>query len=308
MRYLVQTLLHFVYWRNHLITRTMKYTLRINKVLLAVFFLAFTHRSSAQTGIRPTLNKAFAFYEEKQYDSAYTYFTSLKNNIVTSDSFAKEIAFGLTASLFFKEAIAKDAGEWDNTIRFAKELLNDLTMYRTAMGGELGGKRYYAYRDLVVAYFGLGKKDSASKYQSILYEAYSNKLLPEGIDQYYNFEKITWKGLNIWGYEWYPNLGDKEAEGSFSKQVYYIYSTNANGTDKKQLFRLHTIKVNKPAPGSPSADYVLTYIKSNRDHSEDSKTLWEYPFTNPIHYDELHKAVLDYLEKNETKITELAKQ
>ncbi|KAI9437777.1 hypothetical protein F5148DRAFT_1154366 [Russula earlei] len=279
-----------------------------NKAFLALFLLTFTNLLPAQTAIHATLNKAFTFYEEKQYDSAYKYFTSLKNEIVTSDSFAREIVFGLTASTFFKEVMAKDAGQWDNTIRLATELLNDLTAYHSVMGGELGGKRYYAYKDLVVAYFGLGKKDSAAKYQAILYDAYKNKLLPDGLDQYYNFEKITWKGLNVWGYEWYPNLGDKETEGSFSKQVYYIYSTNANGSDKSQLFRLHTIKIHKLAPGDPKADYVLTYIKSNKDHSESSKTLWDYVFTNPVNYDELHKAVLDFLEKNETQITELTKQ
>ncbi|MEX2380553.1 MAG: hypothetical protein WD530_07400, partial [Vicingaceae bacterium] len=65
-----------------------------------------------------------------------------------------------------------------------------------------------------------------------------------------------WNDLNVWGYEWYPQLGDPETEGSFAKHIYYIYSTDEDGKDKDQLYTLQTIKIHKREDTPPY--YVLT--------------------------------------------------
>lgn len=63
--------------------------------------------------------------------------------------------------------------------------------------------------------------------------------------------------VKTFGVEWYLELGDPETEGSFSKIVYYVYSTNPDGTDKGQLYRLHVLKFHK-SDDSVKFDYVLT--------------------------------------------------
>ncbi len=68
-------------------------------------------------------------------------------------------------------------------------------------------RKYWMYKNLVVSSFGLGKPDQAKKFQDLLYKAYKEKKLPEGMDQYYNFTYFKWHGKNVWGYEWYPRAG-----------------------------------------------------------------------------------------------------
>ena len=252
------------------------------------------------------LNKAYAFYKIKQYDSSLVYFDALRKQVSKTDTIFGDVAFGYAASLYFQELAAKNREDWDGTSRYASAFLSELQENGALVGGGLMEKKYFAIKDLVVANFGMDKKEVAKKYQELLYEAYQKKHLPEGIDKYYNFQKFTWKRLNIWAYEWYPNLGDKETEGSFSKQVYYIYSRDEYGADKEQLCRLHTIKIHKLSPDNPKADYVLTF-KRKTEQGEASRTLWEYTFFNPVDYNELNKAVMAFLEKNEQQIMQLLK-
>lgn len=277
-----------------------------NRTLLTILLLVFSNIILGQTTILK-LNKAFELYDSKQYDNSYKQFNTLKNEILPTDTLFKDLAFGLTASTYFRQLKAKNANDWDNTVLLANEFLKDLDVYNNFINEGLLEKRYFAYKDLIVAYLGLNKRDSASVYQKKLYEAYSKKMLPDGINKSYNFQKLNWNSLNVWGYEWYANLGEKETEGSFSKQVYYVYSADSLGQDKNLLFRLHSLKIHKLTPDDPKADYVLTYYKPNKDGSEGSKTLWKYTFSNPIDNIELEKAILDFLEKNKQQILELAK-
>lgn len=280
------------------------------KTLFLILFAAFAQTTYGQKTIETEINfsKAYSFYELKQYDSSLWYFNELKKVITKEDTLFRDVAFGITASLYFRELAAKNAEDWKKTETLANDFLNTVEEYKDVLPAGLLEKKYFVWKDLVLVNFGTGKKEEAKKYQDILYAAYKNKELPKGIDQYYNFQKFIWKGLNVWAYEWYPNLGDKETEGSFSKHVYYIYSRNETGQDKEQLFRLHTIKVHKSGD-SNMPDYVLTYKKSDKEGSgEASRTLWDYTFKNPIDYNELHKAVMAFLEKNESDIMKLANQ
>jgi hypothetical protein len=155
-------------------------------------------------------------------------------------------------------------------------------------------RKYWMYKNIVVSLFGLRQIDNARKYQGLLYKAYQEKKLPEGIDGYYNFEYFKWKGKNVWGYEYYPELGDPETKGSFSKIVYFVYSTNSDGTDKEQLYRLHVLKFHK-IDDSVGFDYVLTK-RLETATNEPSGTLYAYTYSKEIDYEKLHRdirAVLD---------------
>lgn len=71
----------------------------------------------------------------------------------------------------------------------------------------------------------------------------SRRFFAQEIDHHFNFEFFRHNGNNVWGYEYYPSRGDPETGGSFSKVVYFVYSSNEDGTDKEQLFLLHLLNL-----------------------------------------------------------------
>ena len=183
--------------------------------------------------------------------------------------------------------------DWEKGLKFAKTYLDVLDKGEDVLPEEYMDHRYWTYKDVVVAYFGLDKLDSARIYQDSLYAAYETDELPHGIDEYYNFEKFVWNGLNIWAYEWYPNLGDPESEGSFTKIVYYIYSTKDDGSDDEQLYRLHVLKIHKIDDEMP--DFVLTAY-FNPGPEEIRQSLWKYTYSNPVDYIKLRKDIREVVQ------------
>ncbi len=140
-------------------------------------------------------------------------------------------------------------------------------------------------KNLVISSFGLGKPDQAKKYQDLLYKAYKDKKLPEGMDQYYNFTYFKWQDKNVWGYEWYPEPGDPDAQGGYSKIIYYVYSTNADGTDKEQLYRLHVVR----AHNNDNA-LKLNYVLSKRLENAQNEVSWHLYWIYLQQEDQLHQA------------------
>ena len=134
---------------------------------------------------------------------------------------------------------------WEKSVPYCLEFLSVIEKANDILSDEYLSRKYWMLKNTVVAYFGLKEYKNAEKYQKKLYTAYKSKELPDGIDAYYNFEKFIFNDLNIWGYEWYPELGDPETKRSFSKHTYYVYSTDKNGNDKDQLYTLQTVKIHK---------------------------------------------------------------
>src|SRR5690606_32999310 len=151
----------------------------------------------------------------------------------------------------------RTAEKFDKSLQFGLEALKLIEKGKSYFDEKFASREYWMQKNIVVSYFGLGQIDNALKHKDILYKAYKDKKLPDGLDKNFNFTFFKWEDKNIWGYEWYPELGDPETQGSFSKIVYYVYSTNPDGTDKDQLYRLHVLKFHK-FDSSEKFDYVLT--------------------------------------------------
>ena len=141
-------------------------------------------------------------------------------------------------------------------------------------------KKYFMYKNLVVGYFDKEVIDKAKKYQELLYKAYKKEELPEGINHYYNFEFVKLDDKNIWGYEWFEKIPKDRFSASFSKIVYYIYSTNPDGTDKDELYRLHVLMFHTNDK-SIKFDYVLTK-RIETATEEVGGTLYSYTYSDPI--------------------------
>ena len=150
---------------------------------------------------------------------------------------------------------------------------------------------YFAIRNKIVCYSGLGNYEKAAENRALLYKAYKKKKLPCEYElcNYYNFDFFKIDTLNIWGYEWYDKLPKNRFSTSFTKVVYYVYSTNPDGSDKDQLYRLHLIMfhgIDMPF------DYIMTrYIST--ENGEIRSSMYDYTYKENIDYEKLHNDVIE---------------
>jgi len=135
-----------------------------------------------------------------------------------------------------------------------------------------------------------------------LYEFYKQGVLPKGINTSYNFEFFQFEGKNVWGYEWFEELPEDRMSKSFSKIVYYVYSTNTDGSDKDELYSLHVLMFHKIDP-STKFDYVLTK-RLETARNEKSGTLYAYTYTKDIDIKKLRADIREVLKGNYQPDTE----
>ena len=150
---------------------------------------------------------------------------------------------------------------------------------------------YFAIRNKIVCYSGLGNYKKAAENRALLYKAHKKNKLPCEYElcHYYNFDFFKIDTLNIWGYEWYDELPKNRFSTSFTKVVYYVYSTNPDGSDKDQLYRLHLIMFHGT---DMPFDYIMTrYIST--ENSERRESMYNYTYNENIDYEKLHNDVIE---------------
>lgn len=240
-------------------------------------------------------NADVSYFDKKDYQTALELYKGIKAQLKSTDKDYPYTVNKIATSLFNLEQEADKKDDFSKSLEFSNEFIDLIDVEAKYIEPKLAAKKYWMYKNIIVAYFGLDQRDKAKSYQDKLYDAYKNKQLPEGINEYYNFEKFVYNNQNVWGYEWFAALGDKETKGSFSKQIYYVYSRDDKGNNKDQLFTLETAKVKKLKNTEP--DFVLT----KRFYSATDKlseSIWSSTFNNPVDYIKLHNAVVDYLKGN----------
>lgn len=193
--------------------------------------------------------------------------------------------------------------QYDKSLAYSQELLElikkaDKRMFNKRFEQE----KYFAIRDMIISYFGLGEYDEAMKQRKILYTAQKKGLLPCDYElcHYYNFDFFKIDSLNIWGYEWYDKLPKNRFSQSFSKVVYYVYSTNPDGTDKEQLYRLHVLMFHGDIP---EFDYLIDKHITT-DEGEWSGSMYDYRYKEDIDYKKLHDDVIEIVKENKQPNTQ----
>ena len=264
----------------------MKRIFQIVVILLIPFF------SYSQSRIDSLFSIGDKFFKEKKYDNAKEIYTGLKSELNKGSSDYNYVADQIAMIYFFERDILRNENKFEESnqylLNFLDYIKREKAFIRPLWSDE---KRYFLIKTIIQNYFSLGQHENAKKYQELLYKAYKEKKLPEGINKFYSFEMFKWKDKNVWGYEYYPELGDPETEGSFSKIIYYVYTTDENGNDKEQLYTLHVLKVHKI--NDKMSDYVLTKRSSTK-----GGTYWEYTYNSPIDYKKLKKDILKFLKEN----------
>lgn len=262
--------------------------------LLGLFLLASA--TSAQKNTVELYRTADSLLQGDALEQALTAFKELGKTCAPGDSMAEYALWYETICLVELEKTHRAKEEWAKALAYALEAVPVMRRGEPVFGEEYAARRPWMYKNIIVSLYGLNDLKRARAYQDTLYMGYKNGSLPEGLDQYYCFESFKHGDRNIWGYEWYPEIGDPGTEGSFSKIVYYAYSTNPDGTDKDQLFRLHVLKIHKIDP-EMKADYVLTK-RLETATEEVSGTLWSYTYERPVDMERLRKDIRAVLEGN----------
>jgi len=266
------------------------------KITLASILLLFCFSSIGQVSFENLIQKAdSAYFDFKDYNTALNLYEQIKGQLKPNDKDYNYILDKVAKSIFYLESEVSNKNDWQKSILLSQKFIDLITKEGISLSKELVQKKYWMYKNIVVGNYGLGQKDIAKTYQDILYQAYKKMQLPDGLNKYYCFEKFVYNNQNIWGYEWFAQLGDKETQGSFSKQVYYIYSRDNSGNDKDELYTLQTVKIHKLNNTEP--DFVLTK-RTNNGKQEISESIWTATFTDPIDYKKLHDAIVEYLKGN----------
>ena len=262
----------------------------MNKSILSFFAFYFSIAALGQSTDELFQKADSAYFDYKDYPTALKYYREIKDHLKPSDKDYAYIVDKIARSLFFLQQLNK--GDNVKSIEYSHQFIDLANKEGSYITPEVLDKKYFMYKNLIVGYFGLGQMAKAKPFQDTLYKAYKNKQLPDGIDHFYCFEMFVYNNQNVWGYEAFPQLGDKDAQGSFSKHIYYIYSRDNDGNDKDELFTLETVKVHKLNGSEP--DFVLTR-RTRKNGQEISETIWTYTFNNPVDYKELHNVIVEFL-------------
>jgi len=245
----------------------------------------------AQKSVAEQYKRAISFQKEEKLQDAYDVYKTLYPELKTTDTIYQEVVWNYSSILFrmVKGYLANE--DYTNMLKYSLEavkLIEDNTKYMDA--GFLS-KLYWMTKDVVVAYTGLNEEAKAKKHKDILYKAYHEKQLPKGLDRCFNFDFFKLDGKNIWGYEWYPELPDDRASSSFTKVVYYVYSTKPDGTDDEQLYRFHVLMFHK-MNNDVKFDYILER-QIDTDSQNISGSYYKYTYNKDIDYKKLKADIIE---------------
>lgn len=266
------------------------------KKQLTILLLTISTVTFGQTEILKEYQTADSLLQADNYSEAYNILKEIEPKCDKKDTLYSYILWYYVGATSELEKQNRTAEKFDKSLQFGLEALKLIEKGKSYFDEKFASREYWMQKNIVVSYFGLGQIDNALKHKDILYKAYKDKKLPDGLDKNFNFTFFKWEDKNIWGYEWYPELGDPETQGSFSKIVYYVYSTNPDGSDKDQLYRLHVLKFHK-FDNSVKFDYVLTKRLETATNKV-SGTLYAYTYDKKIDYVKLQADIKEVLKGN----------
>lgn len=231
---------------------------------------------------------ADSLIQSDQIEPGYLKLRELEAKIPVSDSLYDYTLWNLTEIVSYLESASRSCEDFRSSLEYGSEALALIKKGIKRFDSEFAEREYFMIKNIVVSYFGLGDYAKSRKYMDLLYKAYKNKTLPEGINEYFNFDFFKLDDKNIWGYEWFAELPKDRFSSSFTKVVYYVYSTNPDGSDKDQLYRLHVLMFHGH---NKHFDYVLDK-RTETETAEIGGTFFSYTYKKDIDYKKLHNDVI----------------
>lgn len=264
----------------------------MRKFLFLLFCVpVFAH---SQTDYMKEYIIADSLIQNNKMEEAYPILKQLEQQVPQTDTLYSYILWYQTEITTYLESINRMSENFESSRKYGLEALELIREGKDIFDDAFAMREAFMIKNIIVSNFGLGKYDDAKQYKDLLYKAYQDKTLPEGIDEYFNFDYFKWEDKNIWGYEWYAELPKDRFSSSFTKIVYYVYSANPDGSDNEQLYRLHVLMFHS---NQASFDYVMTkYLDEAKD--EISGTLYAYTYKEDINFEKLHNDVIEILKGN----------
>lgn len=240
--------------------------------------------------------KADDFLKENNIPEAYKIYKEIKPQIQKNDTLYKYVIWYYVGTTIELEKTFRLREDFNNSLNYGLEALSLIQENRDLFDQVFAEKEPWMTKNIIVSYFSLGKIEEAKKYKEILYKNYKEKTLPKGIDEYFNYDFFKLKDKNIWGYEWYPELPDDRFSSSFTKIVYYVYSTNPDGTDKDQLVRFHVLMYHQDGKNT-KFDYLLER-QIETDEATISGSYYQYTYKKDIDYKKLRENIIEIITKD----------
>lgn len=263
------------------------------KNTLTFLLLTISVITFGQTEILKKYYTADSLLQVNNFKEAYNLLKEIEPKCDKNDTLYSYILWsyvGVTTTLEKQYRISE---KFEKSLQFELEALSLIEKGKAYFDDKFASREYWMQKNIVVSLFGLGQLENAQKHKDILYQAYKDKKLPDGLDEYFNFTFFKWEGKNVWGYEWFEELPEDRFSKSFSKIIYYIYSTNEDGSDKDQLYRLHVLMFHNIDPKN-KIDYVLTK-RLETAQNEFSGTLYAYTYTKDIDYKKLQADIKEII-------------
>jgi len=232
-------------------------------------------------------SKAELLLQLNKVDSAYVKFKNIEKTLTTRDTLYEYVLWYRTLTASHLEEVNRFNENFEESLRFGLDALDGIEKGKEIFDDEFAELEYFMVKNLIVSYYGIGNFEEGNKWKAKMYKAKEKNLLPEGLDEYFNFDFFRIEDKNIWGYEWFDELPENRFSTSFTKVVYYVYSTYSDGSDKDQLYRLHVLMFHG---NNPDFDYVMDKRLESATE-EVAGTLYAYTYKEDIDFEKLQKDV-----------------
>jgi len=263
------------------------------KKLLTILLLVISTAAFGQTDILTDYQNAISLLEKDSLTEAYKILKKIEAQCSKKDTLYDYILWSYVYTTSTLESQNRMDEQFEASLKYGLETLELIKKGKKRFNEDFAASEYWAHKNIIVSYFGLEEFEKAKKHKNILYKAYNKKELPDGIDQYFNFDFFKMGDKNVWGYEWYEELPKDRFSTSFTKVVYYVYSTNDDGTDDEQLYRFHVLMFHKVG-NSPKFDYLLER-HIDTDEADVSGSYYQYTYNEDIDYKKLREDIKEII-------------
>ncbi len=232
--------------------------------------------------------------QSNELDAAFSQFKELENSLPQEDTLYNYALWYKVMLASYLEETNRFQEKFDKSLALGLEALDGIEKGKDVFDDEFAKNKYFMIKNITVSNYGLGNFEEGKKWKEKMYQAKEKGELPEGIDEYFNFDFFKFEDKNIWGYEWYADLPEDRFSTSFTKVVYYVYSTNEDGSDKDQLYRLHVLMFHG---NGQNFDYVMDKRLETAE-GEVAGTLYAYTYNEDIDFQKLQNDVKEVLKGN----------
>jgi len=275
------------------------------KKYLTILLLSISTVAFGQTEILKNYQTADSLLKANNYLEAYTILKEIEQKCDKKDTLYDYILWYYIGATLKLESQNRMEEQFETSLKYGLEALEVIQKEKSRFNKQFASMEYWMNKNIIVSYFGLEQFEKAKKHKDILYKAYKKKKLPEGIEDCFNFDFFKLNDKNIWGYEWYHKLPKNRFSCSFTKIVYYVYSTNADGTDKEQLYRFHVLMFHQSAKNT-KFDYLLERQIDTED-ARISGSYYQYTYKEDIDYkklkDDIKEIIIKKIEPSSRRIT-----